>query len=512
MSRRSLTIIVLTATALCMFVYLPLAGAAGPLGGLTERVTAWLGADDVTPPTDVDYVMFHYADVRDAAACALTVSHGQAAPVHGITNPAMSCPDMFSWMLFAEAVQDSFWTWATDQSLWPANPLPPCAGSGSSCCPLNNPHNNPMCPIFPGKSNVMVAGEPSKAHGPAGAPGGEVGRIIRQENAELVFRNRAFYDYVVRNRLYYAEGVDSVFAAQQRQLSAHAPYNGNQRDHLTRIDFPIDAIMIKSNWLEKDKADSLGIANDPANPFIVMSIIPDSGKAAEPHYLLAFHISSKDIPNWVWTTFEHVNNYGRCDFTGCNDSYGYPSPDPLRAGDANNYTRPHVATDGLDQPAQIFDNGKRYPDRGQPSPGLASLFSALRIGTGTHQPGTFPRAADAAWRSYRLKGSQVDFTDATGRATLLGNSITEGGFMNTASCVSCHARAAWTSKGGPLLGVFIAELSEVGYAQSNRGVPNPDWFLQSSAGGTNSPPTLYGIQTDFVWGLPFLANPLAKGR
>jgi hypothetical protein len=34
------------------------------------------------------------------------------------------------------------------------------------------------------------------------------------------------------------------------------------------------------------------------------------------------HISSKDIPNWIWATFEHVGNPGRCDYTGCNDSYG----------------------------------------------------------------------------------------------------------------------------------------------------------------------------------------------
>lgn len=503
MSRRFLSVplLALTVVALCMLFYFPVTGSAGPLGGLAERVTAWLGSEDVTPPTDVDYVMYHYADVRDGAECAVTATHGQVTPAAGVTNPAMSCPDMFSWMLFSEAVRDSFWTWATDQSLWPANP--------QQGCTLNNPNANPACPIFPGKSNLMVAGEPSKAHGPAGAPGGEIGRIIRQENAELVFRNRAFYDYVVQNRLYYAEGMDSVFAAAQRQLASHAPYNG-RRGQLTSIDFPINAMMIKSNWLEKDKADSLGISNDPANPFIVMSIIPDSGKAAEPHYLLAFHISSKDIPNWVWTTFEHVNNYGRCDFTGCNDSYGYASPDALRAGDADNYTRPHVQTDGLGEPAQIFDNGKRYPDRGQRSTGLAAMFNAFRIGTGAPQSGNFPRASDPAWGSYRLKGSQVDFTDATGRATLLGNSITEGGFMNTASCVSCHARAAWKNKGGPLLGVFIAELSEVGYAQSTRGVPNPDWFIQSTAGGTNSPPALYGIQTDFVWGLPFLPNPLAK--
>ena len=43
---------------------------------------------------------------------------------------------------------------------------------------------------------------------------------------------------------------------------------------------------------------------------------------------------------------------------------------------------------------------------------------------------------------YRLKGAQVDFTDRTGRPTIVGNSITEAGFVSTSSCITCHARAS----------------------------------------------------------------------
>jgi hypothetical protein len=46
-----------------------------------------------------------------------------------------------------------------------------------------------------------------------------------------------------------------------------------------------------------------------------------------------------------------------------------------------------------------------------------------------------------------LKGSQVNFTNGMGRSTRLGNTITEGGFMNTSSCISCHARAAVVATG-----------------------------------------------------------------
>ena len=34
-----------------------------------------------------------------------------------------------------------------------------------------------------------------------------------------------------------------------------------------------------------------------------------------------------------------------------------------------------------------------------------------------------------AYRNYRLKGSQVDFDDGEGRPLLLGNSVTESGFV-----------------------------------------------------------------------------------
>ena len=50
---------------------------------------------------------------------------------------------------------------------------------------------------------------------------------------------------------------------------------------------------------------------------------------------------------------------------------------------------------------------------------------------------------------YRLKGAQVDFTDRTGRPTIVGNSITEAGFVSTSSCITCHA---WASIGAPSQG------------------------------------------------------------
>ena len=38
--------------------------------------------------------------------------------------------------------------------------------------------------------------------------------------------------------------------------------------------------------------------------------------------LVSFHLISKMVPNWSWATFEHMNNPGRCDVLGCNDTFG----------------------------------------------------------------------------------------------------------------------------------------------------------------------------------------------
>lgn len=42
------------------------------------------------------------------------------------------------------------------------------------------------------------------------------------------------------------------------------------------------------------------------------------------------------------------------------------------------------------------------------------------------------------WKNCRFKGSQTEFVDTTGVATLLGNSVLEHHFANTSSCMTCH--------------------------------------------------------------------------
>jgi hypothetical protein len=172
--------------------------------------------------------------------------------------------------------------------------------------------------------------------------------------------------------------------------------------------------------------------------------------------MVATHIISKTIPNWTWATFEWVGNAGRCDYLGCYDTFGFT-------------------------PAVIAPQtplGGQYPT-GTITPGLSALFASLKL--------------PAEFQNYRLKGTQTDYTDNTGQPTLLGNSVTENGFVPTASCMTCHSNASYNNAG--------AIPSNVGFlqtGQSTYGPPQPEWFWITY---NQYPPTRVMQSFDFVWGI-----------
>jgi len=118
--------------------------------------------------------------------------------------------------------------------------------------------------------------------------------------------------------------------------------------------------------------------------------------------LQSLHITTKDIPNWFWATFEHKDNFGGLvtypPFSRV-DSFGFKN-------DAN----------GVPQPT---DDLKR-------------LMKAYSLPVDL-------------WTNYRLTGSQVDFTDGTGMPVIRGNNMIEGRLPGNpatqCSCMTCHARS-----------------------------------------------------------------------
>jgi hypothetical protein len=197
--------------------------------------------------------------------------------------------------------------------------------------------------------------------------------------------------------------------------------------------------------------------------------------------LVAMHVISKLAPNWTWATFEHKDNPGRCDVIGCKDAFG--------------------AQQAFVPPISAVESKQHYPDCVKTTE-LAALFAHANL--------------DPAYANYCLKGSQSDFTDATGLAIRLGNSVTENGFVDQASCITCHGRAAVDQTGkmtsfagfGPI-SINLPLTQNAGNAPV--GPIDPNWFWVP--GGPPSFPVLaneadisrIAMAVDFVWSIAFCA-------
>jgi hypothetical protein len=258
-------------------------------------------------------------------------------------------------------------------------------------------------------------------------------------------RNRESFDFIVQNNLFKISGLRAAFG--------------------TTISFPVAAMEVKANWQL--------VTDIPAftNGRVALADVPklyhvNTGADGKQYAFVSMHIISKAVPNWTWATFEHKFNPGRCDILGCKDQFGAvtavvpPNPTP----------------------------GQGYPDCDK-TPTLQAMISAANW--------------DPAFANYCLKGSQTDFTDATGLDVRVGNSVTENGFVNQSSCMTCHGRAAFDPSGNAT--------SQAGF--DDNGAPlgpiQPNWYWNF-----NSQPPIFqgmtgltqiGTSADFVWSIPFCA-------
>src|SRR4051794_38774427 len=101
------------------------------IGGLlvapAEAAAPTCGTDPNTASDNLRFVQYFLSRPQDAAGCAMEVADGRIVVKAPVTNPAMSCPDMFSWKLFVEAIKAEFWrNWASDFETWPATPYKLC--------------------------------------------------------------------------------------------------------------------------------------------------------------------------------------------------------------------------------------------------------------------------------------------------------------------------------------------------------------------------------------------------
>jgi hypothetical protein len=129
--------------------------------------------------------------------------------------------------------------------------------------------------------------------------------------------------------------------------------------------------------------------------------------------------------------------------------------------------------------------------------GLAALNIAAKTPNGWLWASFEHTDTAAAGRYYRLRGTQTTYLDAGNRPVLLGNAVLEAGLGNSASCMTCHARATVSVDGQPSrLPVFAP--APPGVRRGYVGTPDPEWFGHADARGLWQ--TTFA-QLDFVWSL-----------
>ncbi|MBC7908024.1 MAG: hypothetical protein H7Y60_14950 [Rhodospirillaceae bacterium] len=386
-----------------------------------------------------------------AVAAAALLLAGQPAAAQA-PNPAMTQPDLVNWQLFITLNKNSK---ATPAALEWETWIDDLGNFPASPDPKTPP-------TWPSAGKVKVGNKRLlTAHTVTGAPRA-VDERPAGDSSEETHRNKIAFDYIVANKMWYREGLADVVKSG------------------TLIQYPQNAIEMKANWAPMDgnpkyKAGARYTLNN--KPFTGRVDSDENGNAIG---LVAMHIMAKQVPLWTWGTFEYVDNPGRCDFIGCKDSFGAKT----------SYVAPAAATGG-------------FYSACQPTPALKALFKTLG-GTDT----TFIN-------SYCLKGSQPDYVAADGMPSLLGNSVTEKGFVQSSSCITCHARASAASDGSNPSG-FGAKPG-VTPPVSYNGAPDPTWFYNTATlnpdelwqweqTGKIPPAAIKLLPLDFSWGPPFCAN------
>jgi hypothetical protein len=249
--------------------------------------------------------------------------------------------------------------------------------------------------------------------------------LLRAARLIEVRMNRASFEYVRAHELYNLDG----------QLQA-------VREHL-HVQFPQGSIQVKASWRPIDA--------EQKSRYHTLTVRLGDG-ATRLYGLTALNIASKDLPNWFWASFEHVDNATRTD----GDGWQAASRDAFACRNAS-------------------------PDCNR-APAGVGLEATV-------------------WQHYRLRGTLTSYLDDSGAPRLLGNSELEAGLQRTASCMTCHSRSSLGFiDGRPVrLSVFDKRADTPGNEALARrgyvGLPNPAWFDGADGERASYRPL------DFVWSL-----------
>jgi hypothetical protein len=324
---------------------------------------------------------------------------GTAALGQGGPMPWGQQSDMVAWETFVQIVapagqpQDTnveFETWATDEDIYTRSPHWPSLGAAKQLqvSALEAIRHGTARPQIITPSECTQSYDKQVAQAAGFPADGCIGEEVR--------RNWASFQYIVSNNLYSRAGLAVAF---QKGL---------------KVDLPADAIEFKGDWVRVgDVMKWLNLTEKQVEDLYYTNTA-SAGRTTTKFALVSFHFSTKQIKDWVWADFEHEKNPGRCDDIGCHDSFGATVPD----------------VQPKSPPWQQYGECQK-------TTAVAAMFTNAGI--------------SPVWKNYCLKGSQITFVNASGAATLLGNSVIEaidaGVPIRQSSCITCHAYASFNKAG-----------------------------------------------------------------
>lgn len=270
--------------------------------------------------------------------------------------------------------------------------------------------------------------------------------------------NRSTYETVLSEGLYSVEGLE--LAAEKAKAS-------NARALVT---FKPAAKEVKGRWIRLRQCDTNPDCAEKARYH--WRTVQTAAGVTQVYGLISLHVITKDLPNWFWSDFGHID---------CEKPAGECA----------------------------------HPSVGADPPASTPLVDPTTKATG----GVRPETKDTKWQYYRLRGAQIDFVTSTGVPTILSNPVIEATFQNS-SCISCHSNASVgiRSLASPvgtslplfagLKGVLNAESQEadIGRPNCQRFVNKAEEPFTVACPGVfdDQSKTIY-FQTDFLWSLPFRA-------
>jgi hypothetical protein len=215
--------------------------------------------------------------------------------------------------------------------------------------------------------------------------------------AEQVARNRILFDDIVSKKLNTKAGLAAAYASG------------------AKVEMRPDAIAIKGDWIP---LPALLQWIPQLRDISTIKKLYFTARVKDIEYaLVSMHVASRQNPNWVWGTFEHEMNPGRCDDLGCLDSFG--------------------ALKTSVPPNRVVQNTQYGPC--EKTPQLKALMAQALL--------------SSVWEHYCLKSTQVDYTDSDGTPYALGNTVIEGivgnGTVAASSCIACHTYASFGPTGAP---------------------------------------------------------------